>query len=107
MLSVKTDSKVGRFLINFHLNVGELCPGLAWENSPRLSEEELSSLSVGHPLSQVSILQNFFMANRLRWKGLPGTNTLAYYENLYITAVKSFIVEAPDKNSNRWVGLFL
>jgi hypothetical protein len=28
---------------------------------------------------------------RLGWKGLPGTKTLAYYENLYITAVKSFL----------------
>jgi hypothetical protein len=26
---------------------------------------------------------------------LPGTNTLAYYENPCITAVKSFIVQAP------------
>ncbi len=32
---------------------------------------------------------------RLGWKGLPGTNTLVYYENPYITAVKSFIVQAP------------
>ncbi len=31
---------------------------------------------------------------RLGWKSLPGTNTLAYYENPYITAVKSFIVQA-------------
>ncbi len=31
---------------------------------------------------------------RLGWKGLPGTDTLAYYENLLITAVKSFIVQA-------------
>jgi len=28
------------------------------------------------------------------WKGLPETNTLAYYE---ISAVKSFKVQAPDK----------
>ncbi len=28
--------------------------------------------------------------NRLVWKGLPGTNTLAYYENLQLTAVKCF-----------------
>jgi hypothetical protein len=33
---------------------------------------------------------------RLGWKGLPGTNTLAYYKNPLITAVKSFIVQAPD-----------
>jgi len=32
---------------------------------------------------------------RLGWKGLPGTNTLAYYENLQLTAVKSFITFAP------------
>jgi hypothetical protein len=29
------------------------------------------------------------------WKGLPRINTLAYYENLKITAVKSFIVQWP------------
>jgi hypothetical protein len=28
---------------------------------------------------------------RLGWKGLSGSNTLAYYENLLITTVKSFI----------------
>jgi len=27
---------------------------------------------------------------------LPGTNTLAYYKNLYLTAVKSFITLTPD-----------
>jgi hypothetical protein len=27
---------------------------------------------------------------------LPGTNTPAYYENLLLTAVKSFITLAPD-----------
>ncbi len=32
---------------------------------------------------------------RLGWKGLPGTNTLAYDKNPKITAVKSFIVQAP------------
>jgi hypothetical protein len=31
---------------------------------------------------------------RLGWTGLPGRNTLAYYENLKITAVKSLIVKA-------------
>jgi hypothetical protein len=31
---------------------------------------------------------------RLGWKGLTGTNTLAYYKNLLITAVKSYIVQA-------------
>ena len=33
---------------------------------------------------------------RLGWKGLPETNILAYYENPYNTAVKSFIVQAPE-----------
>jgi hypothetical protein len=31
---------------------------------------------------------------RLDWKGLPGTNTLAYYKNSYITDKKSFITLA-------------
>ncbi len=33
---------------------------------------------------------------RLGLKGLPGMNTLAYYGNLLITAVKSFVVHAPS-----------
>ncbi len=33
---------------------------------------------------------------RQGWKGLPEINTLSYYENLQITAVKSFIVEAQE-----------
>jgi hypothetical protein len=33
--------------------------------------------------------------NRLGWKGLPGTNAQAYYENSLITAVKSFITLGP------------
>ncbi len=32
---------------------------------------------------------------RLGWKDLPRTNTLAYYENPYITVVKRFIGLAP------------
>jgi hypothetical protein len=31
----------------------------------------------------------------LSWKGMQGTKTLAYYENFYFTAVKSFITLAP------------
>jgi hypothetical protein len=31
--------------------------------------------------------------NKLGWKGLPGTNTLAYYKNLQITTVKCVIVQ--------------
>ncbi len=34
----------------------------------------------------------------LGWKSLPGTNTLAQYENSYITAVKSFITLSPGAN---------
>ncbi len=34
--------------------------------------------------------------NRLSWKGLPGTNTLAYYKNARLTAVNRFITLAPD-----------
>jgi hypothetical protein len=32
---------------------------------------------------------------RLGWRGLPGTNTLAYYENPEITVEKSLIVLTP------------
>jgi hypothetical protein len=31
----------------------------------------------------------------LGWISLPRTNTLAYYENVYLTAVKSFIALSP------------
>ncbi len=31
----------------------------------------------------------------LGWKGLTGTNTLAYYEHFYITVVKGFIILGP------------
>jgi hypothetical protein len=34
---------------------------------------------------------------RLGWKGLLGTNTLAYYEYPLLTDKKSFITLAPDK----------
>jgi hypothetical protein len=33
---------------------------------------------------------------RLDWKGSPKTNTLAYYGKELITAVKSFIAQAPE-----------
>jgi hypothetical protein len=32
---------------------------------------------------------------RLGWKSVPGTDTLAYYEDSKITAVKSFITLTP------------
>ena len=35
---------------------------------------------------------------KLGCKGLPGTNTLAYYENPFITAVKIFIRLDPGVN---------
>jgi hypothetical protein len=35
---------------------------------------------------------------RLDWKGLPGTNTLAYYEHLCITEEKSFITLAQGQS---------
>ncbi len=34
----------------------------------------------------------------LGWKGLPGTNTLAYYENSLITVIKSYILLGPGVN---------
>ncbi len=33
---------------------------------------------------------------RLSWKGLQGTNTLAFYKTSQLTAVRSFITLAPD-----------
>ncbi len=33
---------------------------------------------------------------RLDWKALSGTNTVAYYEYLYILDVKSFLTLGPD-----------
>jgi hypothetical protein len=35
---------------------------------------------------------------RLGWKGLPGTNALAYYEKLSLMAVKSFITLATARH---------
>jgi hypothetical protein len=35
---------------------------------------------------------------RLGWKGLPGTNTLAYYTQILITTVKSFITLTPGQS---------
>jgi hypothetical protein len=33
---------------------------------------------------------------RLGWKGMPGTNTPAYYAHLYIADVINFITLVPD-----------
>jgi hypothetical protein len=41
---------------------------------------------------QGPVLKNY----RLGWRGLPGTDTLAYYENPQIAAAISFIVQAPS-----------
>jgi hypothetical protein len=35
---------------------------------------------------------------RLSWKGLPGTNALAYYEHLQVTDVKRFIIFGKGAN---------
>ncbi len=36
---------------------------------------------------------------RLGWKSMQMTNTLAYYDKAIITAIKSFIVQAPGVSS--------
>jgi hypothetical protein len=36
---------------------------------------------------------------RLGWKGSPGTNILAYYKNMSITAIKCFITLAPGADA--------
>ncbi len=36
----------------------------------------------------------------LGWKGLSGTNTLAYYNHLSIVDVKSFITLGPDQSGD-------
>jgi len=48
---------------------------------------ELSTFQVLHSRVGTNI--------RLGWKGLSRTSTLAFYENPLITAVKSFIFQAP------------
>ncbi len=40
---------------------------------------------------------------RLGWKGLLRTNTLAYYERLQITDVKSFITMGPEGNRTNFI----
>ncbi len=39
---------------------------------------------------------------RLDWKGLPGSNALAYYEKPQLTAVKSFITLATDRSGRHF-----
>ncbi len=43
---------------------------------------------------------------RLGWKGLPGTDTLAYYRNLSILAVISFMIQAPGLQSAEQNGIY-
>jgi hypothetical protein len=61
---------------------------------PRM--ELLKGASLGHT---VALPANI----RLGWKGLLGTNTQAYYENPYITAVKSFIGLVPERSNQRGI----
>ncbi len=35
---------------------------------------------------------------RLGWKSLPGTNSLAHFENWEVTVIKSFITLGPQAN---------
>ncbi len=42
---------------------------------------------------------------RLGWKSVQVANTLAYYDTAIITAVKSFIVQAPGLNYRLFVKL--
>ncbi len=44
---------------------------------------------------------------RVGWKGLPGTNTLAYNENPQITAVKSFKAQFPRERLKLGLGFVL
>ncbi len=39
---------------------------------------------------------------RIGWKGWPGTNTLAYYANSYITDVKGFVTVGLVFNRHLW-----
>jgi hypothetical protein len=52
-----------------------------------------------------------FSTNRLCWKSLPETNTLAYYVNSKIRDVKSFTTLAPGgqyyKKHSPYLGMFV
>jgi hypothetical protein len=52
---------------------------------------------IGASLSlALALLENILLS----WKGLPGTNTLAYYKHSQITAVKSFITMGISVDDN-------
>jgi hypothetical protein len=53
--------------------------------------EHLKDTSLSQVLASVTDI-------RIGWRGLPGTNTVAYYENTSITNVKSFIIFSPGPN---------
>jgi hypothetical protein len=55
--------------------------------------EQLKGASLS---SALALLENI----GLGWKGLPGTNTLAYYKHSQITAVKSFITMGSSVDDN-------
>jgi hypothetical protein len=59
-----------------------------------MNELECLSLASLSSLLEAYRRVEHLMGASLGWKGLSGTNTLAYYENPLITAVKSFIVQA-------------
>ncbi len=49
------------------------------------------------PLKLLALLTSI----RLDWKGLPGTNSLAFYKHSQITDVKSFITLGPGVDGNK------
>ncbi len=61
----------------------------------RLEPTRVKHLS-GSPLQ--GRLLTFPTNIRIGWINLPGANTLAYYENLYITDKKSFKTLTPEQN---------
>jgi hypothetical protein len=52
---------------------------------------------VKHPLCALFRSKLLILPAIIRpgWKGLPGTNTVAYYRHLYITEENSFIILVP------------
>ncbi len=68
------------------LTVSGFCPSLIFQ---RWLEHLLGLVSIGRLLTLPGNI-------RLGWKWLTVTNTLAYFDTVSITAVKSFIVQNPD-----------
>jgi hypothetical protein len=65
-------------------------PNLMFVGRPELTKE-WSKWNLLHSGRLLAFLTNI----GLGWKGLAGPNTLAFCENSYITAVKSFITLGP------------